>query len=166
MWHGLLNLSLLGYITTTLIMIGITFASVQIYLHYHLTHHDYELPLLFTHFFRFWLWLTTGMITRNWVLMHIQIAERKADPQGPIVIRLMKLMSHNSLNADEKISQEKLLTPIDWIERNIYSNHSTMGLLFMFLMDVLLFGIAGIIIWVIQLVSILGFASGIIKGWL
>lgn len=173
MIFGLLNLSVWGYIFATLILTQITIVSVTIYLHRYQTHRALTLHPAIGHFFRFWLWLTTGMVTKEWVAIHRKhhaTTEKEGDPHSPVVLGIKKVFWEGvelyREACEDKASIEKYShgTPDDWIERNIYSRHSTMGIVLMLFIDLLLFGIPGISIWATQMLWIPLFAAGVING--
>lgn len=171
--HGLLNLSWWGYIVVTLIMTQITIFSVTIYLHRNQAHRALDLHPIASHFFRCWLWLTTGMETKKWAAIHRKHhakVETAEDPHSPQVKGIWTvLMQGAELYRKEAINQETLDrygegTPEDWMEKNVYTKHSALGVLIMFIADVILFGPIGISIWAVQMAWIPFFAAGIING--
>jgi stearoyl-CoA desaturase (delta-9 desaturase) len=173
MIDGLLNLSLWGYVAAALIMTHITIAGVTIYLHRHQTHRGLDLHPIPSHFFRFWLWLTTGMVTKEWVAIHRKHhakVETKDDPHSPQIYGIRKVFWQGAeLYRAESKNQETLdnyghNTPDDWLERNVYTKHSALGIAIMFVIDVVLFGAAGITIWAVQMAWIPVTAAGIING--
>ncbi|MBS0358827.1 MAG: fatty acid desaturase [Proteobacteria bacterium] len=172
-FYGLLHLSFWGYVIATLIMTHITIASVTIYLHRHQAHRALELHPIISHFFRLWLWLTTGMVTRAWVAIHRKHhakTETPDDPHSPQVLGLKKVLWEGAeLYRSEAKNQETLEkysygTPEDWIERKLYTPYSSKGVLVMLGIDLLLFGIPGLTIWAVQMMWIPFFAAGIING--
>ncbi len=171
--HGLLNLSVLGIIIAVLGLTHITIASVTIYLHRHQSHHSLNLHPIISHFFRFWLWLTTGMVTRQWVAIHRKHhakCETPDDPHSPQIAGIKKVLLEGSeLYRNEAKNQETLEkygkgTPDDWLERNVYSRFPLMGIILMLFTDVLLFGVIGITVFAIQMLWIPIFAAGVING--
>jgi len=171
--HGLLNFSALGIIIATLVLTHITIASVTIYLHRHQSHNSLTLHPIISHFFRFWLWLTTGMMTRQWVAIHRKHhvkCETPDDPHSPQVLGIKKVLLEGSeLYRAEAENQETLEkygkgTPDDWLERNIYSRFPFLGITLMLFTDVLLFGVIGITVFAIQMLWIPIFAAGVING--
>jgi stearoyl-CoA desaturase (delta-9 desaturase) len=171
--HGLLNFSALGIIIATLVLTHITIASVTIYLHRHQSHNSLTLHPIISHFFRFWLWLTTGMMTRQWVAIHRKHhvkCETPDDPHSPQVLGIKKVLLEGSeLYRAEAENQETLEkygkgTPDDWLERNIYSRFPFLGITLMLFTDVLLFGFIGITVFAIQMLWIPIFAAGVING--
>jgi stearoyl-CoA desaturase (delta-9 desaturase) len=171
--HGLLNFSALGIIIATLVLTHITIASVTIYLHRHQSHNSLTLHPIINHFFRFWLWLTTGMMTKQWVAIHRKHhvkCETPDDPHSPQVLGIKKVLLEGSeLYRAEAENQETLEkygkgTPDDWLERNIYSRFPFLGITLMLFADVLLFGVIGITVFAIQMLWIPIFAAGVING--
>lgn len=169
---GILNLSFWGYFWALMIMTQITIAAVTIYLHRHQAHRALDLHPIVSHFFRLWLWLTTGMRTIDWVSIHRKHhikCETPDDPHSPQVYGLKKLLTQGAeLYRLEAKNQDTLKqygqgTPNDWMEKNIYS-HSTLGIKIMFLIDLLLFGLPGISIWGLQMMWIPFWAAGIVNG--
>lgn len=173
MLEGLISLPWWGYIVATLILTHITIASVTIFLHRHQAHRALDLHPVVSHFFRFWLWLTTGMVTKEWAAIHRKHhakCETAEDPHSPQVLGIKKVLSEGSeLYRAEAKNQETLNkyghgTPDDWIERNLYTRHSGKGIVVMLLTNILLFGPIGITIWAIQMAWIPITAAGIING--
>ncbi|MDX1251831.1 MAG: transposase [Gammaproteobacteria bacterium] len=173
MANGLLNFSVWGYVAAALIMTHITIAAVTIYLHRHQAHRALDLHPVISHFFRFWLWLTTGMVTKAWAAIHRKHhakCETEEDPHSPQVLGIKKVLLEGSeLYRKEAKNQETLDkyghgTPDDWIERHLYTPHSKYGIVLMLITDILLFGVAGITIWAVQMLWIPITAAGMING--
>jgi len=151
----------------------ITIASVTIFLHRAQAHRGLELRPTISHFFRFWLWLTTGMVTKEWVAIHRKhhaFVETPDDPHSPQTrgIRTV-LLQGTELYRTEAKNQETLEkygagTPDDWLERNVYTRFSWEGVGLMLVLNVLLFGPIGLTIWAIQMMWIPVTAAGIING--
>ena len=169
----LLNLPWWGDVLFTLLFTHITIAAVTIYLHRHQSHHSLELHPITSHFFRFWLWLTTGVVTKEWVAIHRKHhvkVETPEDPHRPNVYGIWNvLLDGAELYRNEAANMTTLEiygsgTPDDWIERNIYAKHTNLGIGIMLLMDVILFGPIGITIWAVQMLWIPFFAAGVING--
>ena len=171
--QGLLDLSWWQIIIAALVLTHITIASVTIYLHRAQAHRALELHPVPAHFFRFWLWLTTGMVTREWAAVHRKHhakCEREGDPHSPKVFGLRKVLLEGaelyraeSRNA-ETIERYGHGTPDDFIERNLYSRFTVAGIASMLIIDVLLFGVAGVAVWAVQMLWIPVTAAGIING--
>ena len=173
MLEGLIALPWWGYIVVALVFTHITIASVTIYLHRHQAHRALDLHPLVSHFFRFWLWLTSGMVTREWAAIHRKHhakCETAEDPHSPQVLGIGKVLREGSeLYRAEAKNQETLVkyghgTPSDWIERHLYTPHSAKGIALMFIVNVLLFGPIGITIWAVQMMWIPVTAAGVING--
>lgn len=170
---GILQLSFWGYVIATLILTHITIVSVTLYLHRYSAHRAIELHPAVKHFFRFWLWLTTGMLTRAWTAIHRKHhahCEEEDDPHSPIILGLPKVLWQGAeLYRREGVSQETLEKfgkgcPDDWMERNVYTKHSAAGVALLFLLNLIFFGLPGITIWAIQMMWIPFFAAGVING--
>jgi stearoyl-CoA desaturase (Delta-9 desaturase) len=173
MIEGLIALPWWGYIIIALVFTHITIAGVTIFLHRHQAHRALDLHPAVSHFFRFWLWLTTGMVTKEWAAIHRKHhakCETAEDPHSPQVLGIRKVLREGSeLYRAEAKNQETLDkyghgTPSDWIERNLYTPHSAKGITLMFILNVLLFGPLGITIWAVQMMWIPITAAGIING--
>ena len=171
--HGLLNFSLLQIIITLLIATQITILAVTLYLHRDQTHKGLKLHPVIQHFFRFQLWMTTGMLTKDWVAIHRKhhaTCETKDDPHSPQFHGIKTVLySGVELYTIERHKQQTLDkygkgTPNDWLERNIYTKFHFLGIALMFLIDVALFGAIGITFWAIQIIWIPFFAAGVING--
>lgn len=173
MIFGILNLSFWGYILATVVMTQVTIASVTIYLHRNQTHRALDLHPIVSHFFRFWLWMSTGMITREWVAIHRKhhaSSDVDGDPHSPKVFGIKKVFwegaeLYRAARKDrEMIEKYSHGTPDDWIEHNIYSKFSSRGVILMLLVDLFLFGIPGVSIWAIQMIWIPLWAAGVVNG--
>ena len=173
MLDGLIVLPWWGYFVVALVFTHITIASVTIYLHRHQAHRALDLHPLVSHFFRFWLWLTSGMVTKEWAAIHRKHhakCETAEDPHSPQVLGIGKVLREGSeLYRAEAKNQETLVkyghgTPSDWIERHLYTPHSAKGIALMFIVNVLLFGPIGITIWAVQMMWIPVTAAGVING--
>lgn len=171
--HGLVDLPWWGYVLVALALTHVTIASVTIFLHRAQAHRGLDLHPLSSHFFRFWLWLTTGMVTKEWVAIHRKHhakVETDEDPHSPQTRGIRKVLLEGSeLYRAEAKNQETLAkyghgTPDDWVERNVYSRHTVLGIAIMMVVDILLFGAIGLSIWAIQMLWIPITAAGIING--
>jgi len=169
-WSGASGWQILAY---TLAVTHITIAGVTIYLHRCQAHRALELHPLPSHFFRFWLWLTTGMVTREWAAIHRKHhakCETADDPHSPVTrgIRTV-LLEGSELYRTEAKNRETIEkyghgAPNDWIERHLYTKHSAKGVALMLIINVLLFGVIGLTVWAVQMLWIPIFAAGIING--
>src|SRR5690606_11179456 len=124
-------------------------------------------------FFRFWLWLTTGMVTKEWVAIHRKHharCERDGDPHSPMVFGINKVFFEGAeLYRQEALNLETMAkfghgTPDDWLERKLYSRHSIIGVSLMMLIDIALFGALGLTVWAIQMIWIPFWAAGVVNG--
>ena len=171
--HGLLEASWWQVLVATLVMTHITIAAVTIFLHRSQAHRALELHAIPAHFFRFWLWLTTGMVTKEWVAIHRKHhakCETDEDPHSPVAkgIKTVLLTGSELYRAEAKV-QETLdkyghNTPDDWIERNLYTRYSWQGVGIMLLVNISLFGAIGLAVWAVQMLWIPITAAGIING--
>lgn len=173
MMFGLVELPIWGYVAVTLGLTHITIAAVTIYLHRHQAHRALDLHPAVSHFFRFWLWLTTGMTTKQWVAIHRKHharVETPEDPHSPQIQGIGKvLLEGTELYRQEARNQETMVrfghgTPDDWLERNVYARHSHRGYVIMLLVDVVLFGPIGLTMWAVQMLWIPVLAAGVING--
>jgi stearoyl-CoA desaturase (Delta-9 desaturase) len=173
MYSGIFDLSLWGYIGVTLALTHVTIAAVTIYLHRYSAHRGLDLHPIVSHFFRFWLWITTGMETKQWTAVHRKHharCETPDDPHSPQILGINKVMWEGAdlykLEAKNAETLEKFGqgTPDDWMERNVYTGHSVAGIASMLIIDFVLFGFIGITIWAIQMMWIPIFAAGVING--
>ena len=171
--YGLLNLSWWEIVLYTLVTTHITIASVTIYLHRHQAHRAMDLHAIPAHFFRFWLWIGTGQVTREWVSIHRKHhakCETIDDPHSPVAHGIKKVFWQGAeLYRAESKNQETLKKysqgcPNDWIERNVYSRFSWQGVGLMMILNLALFGAAGLAVWAIQMVWIPFTAAGVING--
>ena len=174
LFSGVFDLPWWGIVLVALGLTHVTIASVTLFLHRQQTHHALTLHPIPSHFFRLWLWLTTGMRTREWVAVHRKHhakCESIDDPHSPQVLGIntvlwggVVLYVRESAHADtiERYGQG---TPDDWLERNLYSKYVLLGLTLTGLTDVLLFGIVpGVLILITQIAWIPFWAAGVING--
>ncbi|MEN9844560.1 MAG: hypothetical protein RLZZ612_2389 [Pseudomonadota bacterium] len=171
--HGLIDPTLLQLVIITLVMTHITIASVTIFLHRHQAHRAVDLHPIPSHFFRFWLWLTTGQVTKEWAAIHRKHhakCEREGDPHSPVVFGIKKVFWEGAeLYRAESKNQDTMAryghgTPDDWIERHLYTRHSWKGVALMLILNLTLFGAAGLTVWAVQMLWIPVTAAGIING--
>ena len=171
--NGLLNLSWWQIVLYTLVTTHITIASVTIFLHRTQAHRAMDLGPIPSHFFRFWLWIGTGMVTKEWVAIHRKHhakCETVDDPHSPqtrgietVFWRGAELYRAEAKNK-ETIAKFGHGTPNDWIERNLYSRYSWQGVGLMLILDLALFGALGLTVWAVQMLWIPITAAGIING--
>ena len=173
LFYGYLNLPWWGYIVTLLGLTHITILAVTIFLHRAQAHRALELHPIISHFFRFWLYMTTGMVTKEWAAIHRKHhakCETVDDPHSPVTTSIQTVMWKGvELYRKESRNQDTLErygqgTPDDWIERNLYSRHTKLGITFLFIIDVLLMGVPGIAMWSLQMAWIPFFAAGVVNG--
>jgi stearoyl-CoA desaturase (delta-9 desaturase) len=170
---GLIGLSGWEVVLYTLVVTHITIASVTIYLHRHQAHRALELHAIPSHFFRFWLWLTTGQVTKEWAAIHRKHhakCDTEEDPHSPVTRGIKKVLLEGAeLYRVESKNLETMAkyghgTPDDWIERNLYTKYSWFGVAALLVINFVLFGVIGITIWAIQMLWIPITAAGIING--
>jgi stearoyl-CoA desaturase (delta-9 desaturase) len=173
-FSGLLDLSWWGLVLVALGLTHVTIASVTIFLHRHQAHRALDLHPIASHFFRFWLWLTTGMVTKEWAAIHRKHhakCETAEDPHSPQVLGINRVLwggvflyvkeSHNA----ETMERYGHGTPDDWVERNLYSRYAILGLTLMGVTNIVLFGaLPGLLILLTQIVWIPFWAAGVING--
>ncbi|MGQ9861932.1 MAG: DesA family fatty acid desaturase [Thiobacillaceae bacterium] len=173
MLNVLIDLPWWGYVLVTLTLTHVTIASVTIFLHRAQAHRALDIHPVVSHFFRFWLWLTTGMITRQWVAIHRKHharCETPDDPHSPQVLGLSKVLWQGAELYKAAAKNQDTLdrygqgTPDDWLERRLYTPHNFAGIVLMLILDVILFGPIGITIWAVQMLWIPFFAAGVING--
>lgn len=171
--NGLLHASGWQIFFYTLIMTHITIAGVTIYLHRCQAHRALDLHAIPSHFFRLWLWMTTGMVTKEWAAIHRKHhakCETEEDPHSPQVRGIKKVLLEGAelYRAESKNAEtmEKYGhgTPDDWIEHNIYSKYGWQGVGLMLIINVMLFGVIGLTVWAVQMLWIPITAAGIING--
>ena len=171
--NGITRASAWQVVIATLVMTHITIAGVTIFLHRCQAHRALDLHAIPSHFFRFWLWLTTGMVTKEWAAIHRKHhakCETEEDPHSPVTRGIKKVLFEGAeLYRAESRNRETIEkyghgTPDDWIERNLYTKHSALGVALMLVLDVLLFGVIGITVWAVQMMWIPITAAGIING--
>ncbi|NOT16824.1 MAG: acyl-CoA desaturase [Sulfuriferula sp.] len=162
-----------GYVLVALAFTHITIAGVTIYLHRHQAHRALELHAIPSHFFRFWLWLTTGMITKEWAAIHRKHhakCETAEDPHSPQVLGIKKVFFEGAELYRAARKQRDTMnkygsgTPEDWIEHKLYTPHSGLGIYLMLAVNLILFGPIGLTIWAVQMAWIPVTAAGIING--
>ncbi len=174
MFSGFIHLSWFGYAIAALLMTHVTIAGVTIFLHRCQAHRALELSPLPSHFFRLWLWLSTGMVTKEWAAIHRKHhakCETPDDPHSPQVLGINRVLWGGVfLYVKESRNRDTLEryghgTPDDWLERNLYTPFHKLGVVFMLGIDVALFGAApGVLIWLVQMAWIPFWAAGVING--
>jgi stearoyl-CoA desaturase (Delta-9 desaturase) len=171
--HGFWDLAWWQIVLLTLVMTHVTMISVTVFLHRHQAHRALDLHPLASHFFRFWLWMSTGQVTKEWASIHRKHhakCEQSDDPHSPRVhgIRTVLLQGYELYRA-EAANKETMVryghgTPNDWIERNLYTRFSWHGVALMLIIDLGLFGAAGLAVWAVQMAWTPVMAAGIING--
>jgi len=157
----------------TLIVTHITIVCVTVFLHRGQAHKGITFSPILSHFMRFWLWLTTGMVTKQWVAIHRKhhrYSDEPGDPHSPYVFGIWTVLTKGAALYHEASKDKDMVdlygsgTPDDWLERNIYSAHSRLGIGILLLLNCWLFGWVGAIIWGIQMIWIPFWAAGVING--
>jgi len=174
LFSGLFDLPWWALVVVALALTHVTIASVTIFLHRHQAHRALDLHPAASHFFRLWLWMTTGMVTKEWAAIHRKHhakCETVDDPHSPQILGINRVLwtgvflyVKESYNRDT-IERYGHGTPDDYMERNLYSAHAILGLTLMGAINIFLFGvIPGLLILVTQIVWIPFWAAGIING--
>src|SRR5690242_4932019 len=170
---GLIDLPWWGYIAVILGLTHITIASITIFLHRHQAHRSLDLHPLPSHFFRFWLWLTTGMVTKAWTAIHRKHhakCETVDDPHSPQIFGIRKVLLQGAelyrVEAANSATMERYGhgTPDDWLERNVYGRYNVHGIVLLLILDFVFFGFIGLTIWAVQMMWIPLLAAGVING--
>jgi stearoyl-CoA desaturase (delta-9 desaturase) len=174
LFSGVFHLPWWGCVITALVLTHITIVAVTVFLHRHQAHHALDLHPAVSHFFRLWLWLTTGMVTREWAAIHRKHhakVETPEDPHSPQVLGINRVLWGGVfLYVKESRNRETIEryghgTPDDWLERHVYSRYLKLGLTLMGVADVILFGIvSGALIFLTQIAWIPFWAAGVING--
>jgi len=163
----------MGLILYTLIVTHITIICVTLFLHRSQAHRGIEFHPVLSHFMRFWLWLTTGMITKQWVAIHRkhhQKSDVEGDPHSPHVFGIWKVLFkgaalyHTASKDKAMIDSYGVGTPDDWMEKNVYTKHSRLGITLLLFINLLCFSWTGLLIWGIQMIWIPFWAAGVVNG--
>ncbi|MXN74479.1 acyl-CoA desaturase [Burkholderia sp. 4701] len=172
--HGLLRFSWWQIVLFALAVTHVTIIGVTVYLHRCQAHRALELHPIASHFFRLWLWMTTGMLTGQWAAIHRKHhakCETEEDPHSPQTRGIWKVFLEGAeLYRAEAKNEETMRkfghgTPNDWIERNIYSKYPILGISLMMVIDIALFGVVGLTVWAVQMVWIPFWAAGVVNGF-
>jgi len=156
-----------------LVMTHITIACVTLYLHRSQAHKGVAFHPAVAHFMRAWLWLTTGMVTKQWVAVHRKhhrFSDVEGDPHSPHVYGIGRVffkgagLYHEASKDKTMVDTYGVGTPADWVERNVYTPHSRLGIGILFVLNTLIFGWWGILAWGIQMIWIPLWAAGVING--
>jgi stearoyl-CoA desaturase (delta-9 desaturase) len=174
MYAGLVDLPWWAYVLITLGLTHVSIAAVTIFLHRHQAHRALDLHPLPAHFFRLWLWLATGMVTKEWAAIHRKHhakCETPEDPHSPQIVGIHRVLwTGVFLYVKEARNAETLRryghgTPDDWIENHLYTPWHKLGVVIMLAIDMALFGVLpGLLIWVVQIIWIPFWAAGVING--
>ncbi|NDU92173.1 MAG: acyl-CoA desaturase [Ferrovum sp.] len=174
MFSGILNLSWWGDVIAALVMTHVTIVAVTIFLHRHQAHRALDLAPAISHFFRLWLWMTTGMVTREWAAVHRKHhakCETVEDPHSPQVLGIHRVLWTGVLlyvketRHPDTVTRYGHGTPDDWMERHVYTRHSRLGITLMALINMALFGVVpGMLIWLTQIIWIPFWAAGVVNG--
>ena len=171
--HGLLHFSWWQLVLYTLAVTHVTIIGVTVYLHRCQAHRALELHPIVSHFFRFWLWMTTGMLTGQWAAIHRKHhakCETEEDPHSPQTRGIWKVLLEGAeLYRTEAKNEETMRkfshgTPNDWMERNVYTKYPILGVSLMMVLNIALFGVVGLTIWAVQMVWIPFWAAGVVNG--
>ena len=157
----------------TLVATHITILCVTIFLHRGQAHRGLSFHPALSHFMRFWLWLTTGMVTKQWVAIHRKhhrFSDRQGDPHSPHVFGLWNVLFKGALLYHEASKDKDMVdtygvgTPSDWMEHNVYTPHSRLGISILLLLNCAIFGWIGLVIWGVQMIWIPFWAAGVVNG--
>lgn len=163
----------MNIILYTLIMTHITILCVTLYLHRSQTHKAVSFHPAVNNFMRFWLWITTGMVTKQWVAIHRkhhQASDTAADPHSPQIYGIWRVLFggaflyHTASKDTAMVEKLGVGTPNDWMERHVYTPHSRLGILLMLVIDLVLFGPWGLVVWGVQMIWIPFWAAGVVNG--
>ena len=171
--YGLFPMSFWGYVLTSFLLVQVTMMAVTVYLHRDAAHRSLDLHPVLRHFFRFWIWSTSGMLTREWVAVHRKhhaLCETEGDPHSPQVYGLKKVLLEGAELYQEETTNAETIEkygrgcPDDWIERNVYTRFRNLGIIICVVTYLALFGVPGIIMIAVQMIAMPLFAAGIING--
>ena len=160
-------------IIATLVMVQLTIACVTLYLHRSQAHRGVTFHPVVAHAMRFWLFLTTGMVTKQWVAIHRKhhrFDDAEGDPHSPHMFGIWTVffkgaLLYNKASKDKQmVAQYGVGTPDDWMERNVYTPHSRLGIVLMLIINLCLFGLWGWLVWIVQLIWIPLWAAGVVNG--
>ena len=171
---ALLDFAWYGYVLATLGLTHVTIVSVTIFLHRNQAHRSLDLHPAISHFFRFWLWITTGMNTKEWTAIHRKHhakVETEEDPHSPQIVGILKVLFGGAVLYSQEAKKQETInkygfgTPDDWMERNVYKPYQNYGIVIMLACDLALFGwYIGPVIWLVQMAWIPFWAAGVING--
>ena len=156
-----------------MVMTHITIVCVTLFLHRAQAHKAIEFNFIVSHAMRFWLWLTTGMVTKQWVAVHRKhhrYSDQQHDPHSPMIYGIRRVLIqgawlYNTASKDKHmVDTYGVGSPDDWIERKVYTPHSKLGLAILLIFNILIFGWIGIFLWATQMIWIPFWAAGVING--
>ena len=171
--HGVAHASWVAKLVYFFVVTQLTIFSVTLYLHRSQSHRGVDFHPVLAHFFRFWSWLSTGMVTKEWVAIHRKHhakCETEEDPHSPKVFGIKTVLLQGvdlyRVASLDKSTIEKYGhgTPDDWLERNVYANHEILGPTLLFIINIALFGIWGVAISALQMIWIPFWAAGVVNG--
>lgn len=171
--YGLAGLGFWGYVLVALLWVHTTLIGITLFYHREQAHRAIDLHPILQHFFRFWLWMSTGAVTKEWVAVHRKHhahCEQPGDPHSPKIFGLKKVVLEGAeLYQQEALNAETLEkygkgTPDDWVERNVYTRFPNLGIILLILFDLAVFGVPGIVLIGVQLITMPLLAAGIING--
>ncbi|AFC87551.1 DesA family fatty acid desaturase [Frateuria aurantia] len=171
--HGLTGASWVGVLIYALVVTQLTIFSVTMYLHRSQTHRGVDFHPAINHAFRFWLWLSTGMITKEWVGVHRKHHARvdtAEDPHSPQYAGIKKVfwdgvsLYRNSAARKDDMEKYGRGTPDDWVEKHVYTGHAMLGIVLMAIINISLFGVLGVAVWAAQMAWIPFWAAGFVNG--
>lgn len=171
--YGLLDLPWWGYALVTFLIVQTMFLAITLFLHREQSHGGLVLHPALRHVFRFWLWFTSATVTKEWVAVHRRhhaFSDQEGDPHSPVIYGLKKVLLEGyelyvvAARDPEILDHYGRGTPDDWLERNVYSRHSKMGLILCGLLHIALFGVFSIVMFAAQLAAQPFFAAGVING--
>jgi stearoyl-CoA desaturase (delta-9 desaturase) len=171
--YGIVELPFWGYALVTFGLIQLMFLGITLYLHRDQSHGGLALHPVLRHFFRFWLWFSSGTVTRQWVAVHRRhhaYADQPGDPHSPVIFGLKKVVLEGYELYTAAARNPEILeyygrgTPDDWLERKLYSRWPAAGIVLFIVAEIVLFGVPGIAMMAIHLAAQPFFAGGIING--
>jgi stearoyl-CoA desaturase (delta-9 desaturase) len=160
-------------LVATLVMTHITIVCVTLYLHRSQAHRSVEFHPVIAHAMRFWLWLTTGMITQQWVAVHRKhhrFSDQPGDPHSPHVYGLGRVFFKGAVLYHEAAKDKIMVdtygrgTPADWVELHLYQPYSRLGIGILFVLNTVIFGWWGLLVWAVQMIWIPLWAAGVVNG--
>ena len=172
-FYGIADLSFWGYVVVALLFVHVTLLAITLYYHRDQAHRSVDLHPALRHFFRFWLWMNTGVNTKEWVAVHRKhhaFCEREGDPHSPLIFGLKNILLEGAEYYRKEAARPETLekygrgTPADWLERHVYGRRPSLGIILLVGGDLVFFGVPGIILISIQLITMPLLAAGVING--